>query len=359
MRPDRAPRAGTVPQFDRRTHRAREHLIAAGKMYPQAWQQAEGFRIDRAGLPAWPEWCYLPLAAAYAIVSADAGVQNLPPRLIGDVGRIGALSAWRMTQGIYRFDPSLYSALIDTPLTGDLPTEVLHRLPEWCVYIETPGLEWSGQPLHGAFAHLEYDIRTGREELRLVLDGDGGLDPATLHLGAWPLTEAVEHMLDTAAIWGGTVGLQVDPAAKEQMELVVPPIINLLLYLCSEKPDLTRRGKPGRPANPQPKKTRRQGWRLFPASGPLEWDTGVRLGAALRQAYQREEARDLAPESGRRVRPHVRRAHWHTILSGQRKRADGSDVPTEERSRDLRWMPPIPVALQDIDAMPSTVKPVR
>lgn len=348
-----------MPQFDRKTHRAREHLLAGGKMYPNAWVQAEAFRLDRSGLPEWPEWCYLPLAAAYAIVSADAGVQSLPPHLAGDVGRIGALCAWRMTQGIYRFDPALYPALTDTPLTGDLPAQVLHRLPEWCVYIETPDMQWRGQPLHGAFAHLEYDVNVRREELRLVLDGEAGLDPIPLHLGPWPLAEAVERMLDTASAWGATVGISVDRGVSEQLEAVVPPIINLLLYLCSDQPDLTRRGKPGTPANPRPKKTRRKGWRLFPASGPLEWDAGVRLGAALRRAYQREETGQAPQETGRSVRPHVRRAHWHTILSGKRKREDGSDIPADERKRDLRWMPPIPVAVDDIDAMPSTVRPVK
>jgi hypothetical protein len=46
------------------------HLAAAGKLYPDAWRQAEKFRADRgrAGLPAWPSWCYLPMAAWYAIV---------------------------------------------------------------------------------------------------------------------------------------------------------------------------------------------------------------------------------------------------------------------------------------------------
>ena len=88
------------------------------------------------------------------------------------MARLGALAAWRPTQGIYRFDSSLYNAVIDTPLTGDLPCEILHRMPEWCVYVETPGLRWLGAGLYGFFAHMEWDAGTGREELRLLLDSE-------------------------------------------------------------------------------------------------------------------------------------------------------------------------------------------
>jgi hypothetical protein len=54
----------------------------------------------------------------------------------------------------------------------------------------------------------------------------------------------------------------------------------------------------------------------------------------------------------------MRRAHWHTIISGKRKAPDGSDIPAEKRQRELRWMPPIAVNVDDIDAMPAVVKKV-
>ena len=62
-------------------------------------------------------------------------------------------------------------------LTGDLPCEVLRRLPVWCVYVETPGRQWFGQAMHRFFAHLECDANTGREELRMLIDADDGLVP--------------------------------------------------------------------------------------------------------------------------------------------------------------------------------------
>jgi hypothetical protein len=81
----------------------------------------------------------------------------LPIETLGDVGAVGALAAWRVTKGIYRFDPDVYQEIIDTPVTGDIPHEILFELPEWCVYIETPGMmAEQEQKVVGFFAHLEY-----------------------------------------------------------------------------------------------------------------------------------------------------------------------------------------------------------
>ena len=82
--------------------------------------------------------------------------------MISDVARLAALGAWRVTQGIYRFDPDLYLAIIETSVDGDLPHDVLYRMPEWCVYVETPGMLWLGVQLHGFFAHLESDAKSSR-----------------------------------------------------------------------------------------------------------------------------------------------------------------------------------------------------
>ena len=59
------------------------HLTVAGKIYPQAWQQFDVFRQMRGkdGFDNWPEWCYCPLAAAYAIVSGGGDNRVAPDEL--------------------------------------------------------------------------------------------------------------------------------------------------------------------------------------------------------------------------------------------------------------------------------------
>jgi hypothetical protein len=49
-------------------------------------------------------------------------------------------------------------------------------------------------------------------------------------------------------------------------------------------------------------------------------------------------------------RPHYRRAHWHHFWTGPR------NVPGE-RKLILKWLPPIPVGIQDLDDDSENIKP--
>lgn len=324
--------------------RPRMHVESIAGRYPGCWSQLDDLRQLR-GQPNmdWPDWCYLPLAASYAVISGG-GPRRVPHDRVADVGILGALAAWRLTQGVYRFHPAVYDAVRATAVAGDVPHDVLLHLPEWCVYVETPGMMHAAQPLHGAFAHLEHDANDGRRELRLVLDADAGLCPVALHLGAWSLEESIRRMAAEASRHGFG---QPSGDLISALRPVVEPIVSLLLYLCSQAGEIGDGQR--RPANPAPKRTKR-GWRLFQADRPTTWDVGVRMGAALRRAYQAEHLAGEAAGDRAGPRPHVRRAHWHGYWLGPR---DG------ERRFDLRWQPPIAVGVADPGELPAVIRPVR
>lgn len=145
-----------------------------------------------------------------------------------------------------------------------------------------------------------------------------------------------------------------DPEIIRQIRGYVDPVINLLLYICCSGYDI--HGKRGQPGNPVPKRTRRDGWRLFPADGVRTWDVGVRMGAALRAAYHAEETGQGGQHGG--VRGHIRRAHWHGFRSGKRINEDGTPIPAEKRQFHLKWLPPIAVNLDGVDEMPATIRRV-
>jgi hypothetical protein len=263
------------------------------------------------------------------------------------------LMCWRMTQGIYRIDPAVYSALIETPLTGDIPADVLLRLPEWCIYVETPGLQVCRRDgdgvteLTGVFARMDVEPN-GQRNLVLTLDMPAaeGLEAQSI-----PLIGQLDAALENAmGIWES-----VDKGVIESIKSYVMPILNLLLYICASAGDI--QGKRGQPGNPTPKHTRRGGVKLFAADGLRTWDVGVRMGAALRAAYRAEQT---GGGSGQREGPrgHIRRAHWHGFRSGPRKTVDGAEIPVDKRRFDLYWLPHIAVNLDDVGGLPATIRRV-
>lgn len=329
------------------------HLHDLSTRYPGAWKGFEQMRANRGqGLPNWPDWCYVPFAGAYAVVSGG-GDSRVAPEKGMDIARLAALAAWRMTKGVYRFDHDIFEALWRTPLTGDLPSELLLRLPEWCVYIETQGRSVMGSPLHGFYAHLEHDANDNRRELRLLLDYEAGLSPLPIHL-VGTLQQGLEQMTHEAELQAALQGNDV-VALRAQLGYGVQtnsewaraasPLVSLLLYLCSERPDI---GGPQQPSNPRPKRVK-GGERLFASPSIRTWDVAYRLGAAFRQA-RAEGSASGEGGTGRSVRPHVRRAHFHTFLSGPR---------SGPQTRTLRWLPPIPVKFNPAEELPAVVRKVR
>lgn len=305
------------------------HLKAAGRLYPRAWKMVDQFRAGRGrDLPKWPSWCFMPMAGWYAIISADFGGGKIPVNTGMDIGRLAGIGTWRYSQGIYRFDPDIYSALWDTPIAGDIPAEVLLRLPEWCMYIETPGGEWAGQPLYGFFVHLEWDANDHRHELRLLLDTEQLLLPFPVHLGEWPLLSAVQRAINESSrhIPMGTMVELPSTSDVEQLSSTLAPMISLVLYLCSDEPDFGPKKKPQRP---KPKRTKK-GWRLFTPPIPMIWNVGERIGKTIRDAHLHTYER----AGNRTVRPHLRRGHWHGYWTGPR---------TEEQRFRYHWVMPMMV----------------
>jgi len=256
-----------------------------------------------------------------------------------DVGALAAVGAWRYGQGIYRFHPTVYNALLTTPITGEIPCEVFYRLPEWCPYIETPGFEHEGMKIHGFFVHLEWDANSARHELRLLVDEENGLLPIPLHLGKWSLMEALSRMIKEANFQRTTHGVapfEVGTSILPKMTAVLAPLVSLTLYLCAERPEYKGNG----PQKSGPKRTKK-GMRLFPAPGPVFWNVADKTGEAI------EKAKRKNPEAkGTHVSPktHIRRAHWHGFWTGPRS---GS---ASARRFELRWLPPILVNPENKEA---------
>jgi len=330
--------------------RPRELLFAIGRKYPGVWGILDEMRAMRGlRVPAWPEYIYLPISAASFVLMSKRYYDIDVPVTNCDIGAVGALALWRLTQGIYRFDPTVYKAVLSTPVIGDLPCDVLHRLPEWSVYVETPDLKFNSEVIHGFWAQLDWDLKVGQENLLILLDADTGIIPITLHLGKWSLSEAIRRSI-AKALHPITVVAELNiivPELCSYLQEIVEPTVSLLLYLCSinaEIGDGTRR-----PRKPRPIHTKK-GPRLFPVDNPTTWPVGVRMGCALRRTPQ-YEAVGNGHGHHRSPRPHIRRGHWHKFLTGP------SNIP-EERKWNLKWLPPIHVNVRNLNELPATIRPV-
>src|SRR5262249_30797404 len=158
-------------------------LIRCGHQWPTLWKCVDLARAQRgATLPQWPQWCYLSTAAGRYLMDRVCPARNAA-LASGSFDAVESfsrmvipLATWRVTQGIYRFDEQVADAVWDTPIDGELPVELLFRLPEWCVYVETPGRSLSsGKRLEGFFAHLNSATGDDHPELHLLLDDPAGI----------------------------------------------------------------------------------------------------------------------------------------------------------------------------------------
>ncbi|MDP9485321.1 MAG: hypothetical protein M3Q49_05935, partial [Actinomycetota bacterium] len=394
--------AQTVIDVDTAAPRPLAVLAALRKINPDAWEGAthtESWRGTGADLD-WPEWCYLPTGASMGLIAlAISASKGETLKSVADVRRaaeeyplgatlgsclISALAAWRMTKGVYRFDPDVLRALwSETERPSKVPVEILRRLPEWCPYMEIPeGFDpGEAEPqlagLQGFWAFLDYGgDDAGESRITFVLDlgkpfpnedalREGSAEPsAVLNFGSvrMPLVaDTVEGAAEAVVSEGlrTTEELEGEDAASELRERAhqiatelrsrLAPLLNTTLYLCAANAEIAAADdSERRPGNPVPKRTKKRGEKLFAAEEVREWNVAFRVGAALRRARSETDAhRAEIGAGGRRVRAHVRRAHWHTFWTGPRS---GEQTPI------LKWLPPTPVNVDDADELPAVVR---
>lgn len=403
-------RAGSV---DARLPRPLALLSMHRQRFPGLWRLAEN---EMGKERAWPGWCFLPCDLGTMLLYDDATGSAPRPKNTRELfaatrqhptgcqggAMLAALAGWRMTKGIYRFDADVLEKLWHTPLGGRIPTEVLYRLPEWVVYVEFPEgfepalAELSAKPgeeterIRGFWAHLDW-TRKGPPRLRFLLDcGDafprvengtlaepppeevgGILAPLSMVLGGDTVEQCAEGMAAHSRDFMRVVGIEPEEGvdlkedAVAYIEKTLAPLVSTVLYLCATNTEIAAADGSGRlPANPQPRKTKKRGEKLFAANGVSRWDVAWRLGARLRKAEEREakEAAERLKAGGfagdgtrKRPRGHIRRAHWHSYWRGPRDPARFA-----ERDLVLKWILPTAINVDNGDegGLPAVVRPV-
>ncbi len=338
-------------------HRLQGLIQGIGRRVPGCWKYIEQFQSGRGkSNPDWPAWCFLPISAALAVVTKIVPMTTDPTRAYLPAILTG-LASWRVTKGIYSFDAIVLESLWSTPI-DKIPSEILFHLPEWCVYIPTPGKNFDGKPLLGFFVHLEHDTNSGRAELRFLLDqnraGEPFLIPLALHLNRPTLKEAVEGVVEEAVRQISQKGVSKTVARMmvegvEQQREIFPSLLSLTLYLCSEGTEIRpASGKAELPSKPAPTRTK-NGDRFFEASQIRNWDCGWRIGEAIRKSIIEHEESERAAERRNSPRPHIRRAHFHHYWIGS----------GDSRWLHLKWLHPVLVNADNGQELPTVIRQVR
>jgi hypothetical protein len=350
-------------------HRARERLVLAGRTFAPFFGVVDDIRS--AHKSDWPPHIFIPFGMlderAPEIIRGMFPFR-VTPGIFGSIALAGNMwAAWRITQGIYRLHRSIVDPLLQTEQPGDIPVEILTRLPEWAVYVEMPALPFGTLKENDAKAVIAHGFwaqvtTTYGNDLNLSIMVDADIDPddpfdaiAPFCLGL-VLSRSVKadrvfnvaKSMSDACVFYGNRAIRLFPEW-------VNAAINLLVFICSQN-DFCRDGKPATPTNPEPVRTRRRGLRLFPAPKPTVWDVGVRIGASLTAASS--ESSDGGEGTGQHKRPHIRRAHWHGFRSGRRIADDGSLILAQDRPFELKWIPPIAVGISDDSELPAVIRRV-
>ena len=314
-------------------------MLDFARQFPGAWDKANNLILgmplpDGNVFERWPTYCLLPISLWRTCILLPG---KQPKGIVAadlHMAQAAAIGSWRYSQGYYRFDSDVYTGLMTMPLGGKLPLEAFLRLPEWCVYVETPYLAFASMPLAGVYAHLEYDVKRDEPELRLLLDLDtdrtSSFIPIPIHLANITLRESLDMLFDNADRMAENIGVekQLDASSlaklKSMMEDLTTIILSLLLYLCSDEPEIDDERDPtATPKINRPVRTK-HGGRVFIPERPRIWNVGKPTGSRFRSAitayYERHGKM-----------PNIRQARWHDC---------GSESHGDERKFGYKWVPP-------------------
>lgn len=273
----------------------------------------------------WPESVFMPFGLYARFIERHFHFPKGSFRLDEPEGRgmaqlLACLAPWRATQDIIKFDPDMEAEIKEMEISGKLPTEILTRLPAWCVYVDVP-LHVDGDDFKGFFAQLDIaeiglcmalTFQTGNREQQRI----------TLALGDMTLEESLSAANKMGEAFNELPVMTDDPGIREAL--------NLVTYICayglSDRPDYNVIERKW----PKWNKTKK-GWRIFPPHKPRTHTLGTSFGEELRKT------RLGTASKGWSIRPHVRRPHWHHFWKGR----------ANEKTLIVHWLPPIFVGDQE------------
>jgi len=309
------------------------------KIEPKIIQNYETHLWDKTILLPYAEW--LPILLDIAKPGWNKGLKRGDMMPVGgiDFTSTCAIGTWRYSKGIYKIDDLIAKNLLHTETSIKIPSILLLNQPEWSIFVDISNFEiylknkrvigfWSNiNCFHteaSTFSEHKFLIITPLFEdgLEEMLSVSILLDPNKI--------QTIEEITDSIP---KILGKFADPNSrtKEQIKEInefKKQIVQILLFICQPEPDITEDKQQVTSLNNRiyPVKIKSQ-LRLFEAKKIRRFDIGHKIGNELRQSIA-----DYL-NSGKKVEPHLRRAHWHGYWKGSKKQNEQIFV--------YKWIPPI------------------
>ncbi len=302
---------------------------------PDVWKAVDYYRYMRdKEEDDWDRRVFMPLSGWNAITERLLPKSSVEAQVFA-ANNLQVMGAWRPTQDILRFDADFYGMLTKTGVSGNLPVEILERMPAWALYFEARGLVVEGRHYDGFFAGL--DQSDNREQLILRLHfvalENMAILPYLLPLGDWSVEEAVARTNEQQRHAMRRLNMEMTGEYTRIADQGLHAALNLLLYVCSYGLEENKAYDFGPGIRyPQPVKVKRGNWRLFPPPKPVIHKLGTEIGEETRRFAERS----CVPRPHGSPRPHIRRAHWHGYWRGPLNDQDS-------RKFSLKWLPPFMV----------------
>lgn len=245
------------------------HLNHFCRKYPKIFQIIYRKVIPQLrAVSYWPNYCYLPTPLCSIFLEAHEDKTGIE-RSGSDAEILGALSSWFYTQGIYKFIPEVHDEIISTKCKGNIPVDVVKRLPQHAIYIETP----KHSAMYGFFAHLDFNEESSKSQLRFLLNTPNGLIPIALNLGSWTVFDAIkDYTIDVNRSYDKQYTDANENYIKKELVPISEQCLSLVLYLCCEEPDIQTINDE-LPTRAKPTKTKK-GFVLHPPKNPNIWHVG-------------------------------------------------------------------------------------
>ena len=281
-----------------------------------------------------PDWCFLPRRAYMEMLDYghEIGIwqyTDLPIRERSNiVASFCSLIPWNYTRYIYEFNDDFYQELTKTIFTGNIPREILLKLPVYAIYIKFPeglaplanviGAWVSLQPMYDTDDKMQVDAEGNAALIvNMVLNLDANYTECMeliLSEAKTTLAQSLENILKL----GINKGEKISYKNHAYFTLIFSDVINCLLYICSQDPDVKDPVWMGeKPGNPKLEKIKGK-FRLFPPKKFKTFKVGNEVGRKIRNYNNDSGIREKTWQCCATSYPS--RTHWHGYWKGPKKR---------------------------------------